>query len=88
MWVKKSNQRKMTAQNVRYGELTRTDESVLLAGMGALIFGTLLVTEGLLGYFYNHSIFWEGPDHITEIYSGFAVALLGLVSSAYIYIRS
>jgi uncharacterized membrane protein (UPF0136 family) len=78
----------MAAQNARYGELTRTDESVLLAGMAALILGALLVIEGLLGYFYNHSIFWEGPDHIAEIYSGLAAALLGLVSSAYIYTRS
>ncbi|HEV2138937.1 MAG TPA: hypothetical protein VGR53_08845 [Nitrososphaerales archaeon] len=78
----------MIAQKTRYGELTRTDESVLLVGMSALIFGGLFVAEGLLGYFYNYSIFWEGLDHIAEICSGIAFTLLGLVSSAYIYLRS
>ena len=45
------------------------------------------MAEGLLGYFYNASMFWEGLDHIWLIYGGFAAALAGAALAAYSYFR-
>jgi hypothetical protein len=65
--------------------LTRIGDTEIAAGVVALVVGALFAAEGLLGYFYNYSIFWEGLDHVSEIYGGFALAIVGLITALYVY---
>jgi hypothetical protein len=53
----------------------------------ALVVGALFAAEGLLGYFYNYSIMFEGLDHILEIYGGFAVAIVAFSAAIIAYLR-
>ena len=52
-----------------------------------IVVSGLFVAEGLLGYFYNTSMFWEGMDHIWLIYGGLAVAIAGAALAIYSYLR-
>lgn len=45
------------------------------------------MAEGLLGYFYNASMFWEGLSHVWLIYGGLAAAVAGAALAIYSYIR-
>ncbi len=45
------------------------------------------MAEGLLGYFYNASMFWEGLDHMWEMFGGLAVVVVGLVVASYAWLR-
>ncbi len=65
-----------TAQTIHRGFNAWT-ASGLVGGIVAAIVGGLLMSEGLLGYFYNASMFWEGLDHIWLIYGGLAVVVIG-----------
>lgn len=47
----------------------------------------VFMAEGLLGYFYNASMFWEGMDHIWLIYGGGVVAVAGAALAIYSYLR-
>lgn len=51
------------------------------------VIGGLFTAEGLLGYFYNYSMFLEGWDHILEIAGGLAAVAAGVLVSAYLYLR-
>jgi hypothetical protein len=77
----------MNPTNSNARRLTWTGGTEIIGSVAALVIGALFAAEGLLGYFYNYSIFWEGLDHTTEIYGGFAVAIIGFVAAVYVYVR-
>jgi len=78
--------RKMNARQSHSG-FTAWSASGLIAGVAVVIVAGAFMAEGLLGYFYNASMFWEGLDHIWLIYGGFAAALAGAALAAYSYFR-
>ena len=59
----------------------------LVTGVAALIIGVLFASEGLLGYYYNYSMFFEGLSHMWEIFGGLAVAVAGVVVAAVAIVR-
>ena len=61
--------------------------SGVVAGVAVAIVAGVFMAEGLLGYFYNASMFWEGMDHIWLIYGGGAVAVAGAAVAIYSYLR-
>ncbi len=77
----------MTAQGMSHRKFTAWNATELTASVIVAIVGGLFAAEGLLGYFYNSSMFLEGMDHVWEIYGGLAVAIVGLIVSAYILVR-
>jgi hypothetical protein len=77
----------MSTQNVHAKRLSTFDGGVLIVSAVIALVGGLFAAEGLLGYFYNSSMFLEGLDHITEIYSGLAVAVVGVLVAAYLWLR-
>ncbi len=75
----------MTEMHVR--RLSAFNEGVLITSVAVAIIGGLFFAEGLLGYFYNSSMFWEGLDHMWEIFGGLAVVVVGLVVASYAWLR-
>ncbi len=61
--------------------------SAFVVGIAVAIVGGLFSAEGLLGYFYSSSMFWEGLDHIWEIYGGLAVVIVGVAVAIYSFVR-
>ncbi len=74
----------MTEIQVR--RLSAFNEGVLITSVAVAIIGGLFFAEGLLGYFYNSSMFWEGLSHMWEIFGGLAVAVVGIVVAAYAWL--
>lgn len=66
---------------------TALSASGLVVGVAALIIGVLFAGEGLLGYYYNASLFLEGLDHMWEIFGGVALAAVGAILGAYAVLR-
>lgn len=77
----------MTSQGMPHRGFTAWNATELTAAVAVAIVGGLFAAEGLLGYFYNASMFLEGWDHIWEIYGGLAAAVAGLLISGYVLIR-
>lgn len=59
----------------------------MATGVAVALVACLFVAEGLMGYFYDSSMFWEGLDHIWLIYGGGAVAVAGAALAVYSFIR-
>ncbi len=74
----------MTEMHIR--RLTAFSGGVLITSVAVALIGGLFFAEGLLGYFYNSSMFWEGLDHMWDIFGGLAVAVIALVVAAYAWI--
>ena len=62
-------------------------EGVIATAIVVAVIGGLFAAEGLLGYFYNYSMFLEGWDHILEISGGIMAIAAGALVSAYVYLR-
>ncbi len=77
----------MTSQEMHARSLGASGAAIIITSVAVAIVGGLFLAEGLLGYFYNTSMFWEGLDHATEIVSGLAVAVVGIVVAAYRWMR-
>lgn len=77
----------MTSQEVHARRLTAWTEGEIVASIAAALIGGAFALEGLLGYFYNTSMFLEGWDHIAEIFGGLAVVVLGVAVAAYLWLR-
>lgn len=66
---------------------TAVTATEVVASLAVAAVGVIFTAEGLLGYFYNATMFLEGLDHIWEIYGGLAVAAVGAIVAFYFYIR-
>ena len=77
----------MSTQSITAKRFTPVKEGILVTGVVAAVIGGLFLAEGLLGYFYNYSMFLEGLDHIIEIYSGLAVVIVGAAAAIYEIVR-
>lgn len=77
----------MEPNQMRTRGFTAWTASGLVAGLSAAIVGGAFMVEGLLGYFYNTSIFWEGLDHVWEIYGGLAVVVAGAALGLYAILK-
>ncbi len=75
----------MTEQQMPPRSLSALGGGLLITSVVVALIGGLFALEGLLGYFYNASMFWEGLDHMWEIFGGLAVAVLGIVVAAYLW---
>jgi hypothetical protein len=79
--------RKMTRTESPSRGFTAWTASGLVAGIAVVLVAGTFMAEGLLGYFYSASMFWEGLDHIWLIYGGLAVAIAGAALAIYSYLR-
>jgi hypothetical protein len=77
----------MTAQQMHARRLSALSGGILITSVAVALIGGLFAAEGLLGYFYNASMFWEGLDHMVEIFGGLAVAVVGIVVASYAWLR-
>lgn len=77
----------MTAPGMPGRRFTAWTASGVVGGAAVAIVAGLFVAEGLLGYFYDASMFWEGMSHFWLIYGGGAVAVAGAALAVYSYIR-
>ena len=77
----------MTSQEIHARRLTAWTEGGIVTSVVAALIGGAFALEGLLGYFYNTSMFLEGWDHIAEIFGGLAVAVLGIAVAVYLWVR-
>jgi hypothetical protein len=77
----------MTSQEIHARRLTAWTEGGIAASVAAALIGGAFALEGLLGYFYNASMFLEGWNHIAEIFGGLAVVVLGVAVAAYLWLR-
>lgn len=77
----------MTATGLPIRRFTAWTASGVVAGVAVALVAGVFMAEGLLGYFYNASMFWEGMDHIWLIYGGGVVAVAGAALAIYSYLR-
>ena len=59
----------------------------LILGLAVTVLGVAFMAEGMMGYFYNTSMFLEGTDHIWEMYGGLAAAVAGIALAVYAIVR-
>ncbi len=72
---------------MRVRHLSTLSGGILITSLAVALVGGLFMAEGLLGYFYNASMFWEGLDHMWEMFGGLAVVVVGLVVASYAWLR-
>jgi hypothetical protein len=77
----------MTSQGMHQRRLTAWGGAEIITSVAAALVGGAFLLEGMLGYFYNTSIFLEGWNHIAEIFGGIAVAAVGIAVAAYLWVR-
>lgn len=77
----------MTSQEIHARRLTAWTEGGIVTSAVAAFIGGAFLLEGLLGYFYNSSLFLEGWDHFAEIFGGLAVVVLGIAVAVYLWAR-
>lgn len=77
----------MTSHQLPARRLTAWDGGIIIVSLAVALVGGLFATEGLLGHFYDSSMFWEGLNHMWEIFGGIAAVVAGIAVAAYDWVR-
>lgn len=77
----------MTSHEMHARRLTSWDGGIIVTSVAVALIGGLFALEGLMGHFYNTSMFWEGLNHMWEIFGGLTAVVAGLAVATYDWLR-